>query len=275
MGRGAQPALAPADTLASYATEPVGRYVSGRTWVHFTSRDGLAGFAIWGRPDVDEVVRLTQAMATELPSRTPPHVVLDDLRRLEHAEPRAFDVFSRFIAEHNAEFVANVTKQAVLRPSGVLGAIVAGFFDIVKPLGETRVMTDSAQAFAWLGRPMDPLASELDDLYEAALGLPPIVRRVREFLEARRGRATIGDLARSLAMSERSLQQHLKRAGTSFRAEAGLARVSVAKQLLARSDAALTEIAFDVGCASLQHFSTLFRKTTGETPSAYRARVRG
>ena len=44
--------------------------------------------------------------------------------------------------------------------------------------------------------------------------------------------------------------------------------------LLLESDAKLTSVAVEVGCASLQHFSSLFRKLTGESPSAWRARHR-
>jgi len=42
--------------------------------------------------------------------------------------------------------------------------------------------------------------------------------------------------------------------------------------LLADTDHKITSIAFEVGCASLQHFSTLFRKATGVAPSEWRAR---
>ena len=80
-------------------------------------------------------------------------------------------------------------------------------------------------------------------------------------------------IAGSLGMSERTLQDHLRRAGTSFRRESNEALVRAARELLENSDASLTEIAIDVGCASLQHFSTVFRKVAGVTPSEYRRRV--
>jgi AraC-like DNA-binding protein len=32
----------------------------------------------------------------------------------------------------------------------------------------------------------------------------------------------------------------------------------------------LSSVAFEVGCASLQHLSSLFRKVTGKTPSEWR-----
>ena len=49
-----------------------------------------------------------------------------------------------------------------------------------------------------------------------------------------------------------------------------MARVRAAQALLADTDTKITSIAFEVGCGSLQHFSTIFRKATGVAPSAWR-----
>ena len=57
-------------------------------------------------------------------------------------------------------------------------------------------------------------------------------------------------------------------------AEVNRARVRLAKRLLRESDAKLTQIAHDVGCASLASFSALFRRATGATPSEFRAKTR-
>ncbi len=51
------------------------------------------------------------------------------------------------------------------------------------------------------------------------------------------------------------------------------ARVERAKQLLARGDR-VTQVCFEVGCASLGSFSALFHRRVGMTPSAYRAQAR-
>jgi AraC family transcriptional regulator len=47
-------------------------------------------------------------------------------------------------------------------------------------------------------------------------------------------------------------------------------RIERAKQLLTRGCAPLSQIALECGFASQQHFSTLFRRATGVTPSAFR-----
>jgi hypothetical protein len=61
---------------------------------------------------------------------------------------------------------------------------------------------------------------------------------------------------------------------TTFQRELDAARVRVAMRILVERDAPLTEIAYDVGCASPQHFSTLFRRVIGTSPSAWRGRQR-
>ena len=78
----------------------------------------------------------------------------------------------------------------------------------------------------------------------------------------------------ALGVSERSLQRQLRQEGTSFRREVDAARIRAARTLLADTDQKITVIALEVGCATLQHFSALFRRMTGETPSEWRARQR-
>ncbi len=50
-------------------------------------------------------------------------------------------------------------------------------------------------------------------------------------------------------------------------------RIEKAKALLANSERTVTHICFAVGFNSVGSFSTLFRKTVGWSPSAYRART--
>jgi AraC-like DNA-binding protein len=50
-------------------------------------------------------------------------------------------------------------------------------------------------------------------------------------------------------------------------------RIERAKALLRRGDLTVTEVCFEVGCASLGSFSARFTEIVGETPSDYRART--
>jgi AraC-like DNA-binding protein len=53
-----------------------------------------------------------------------------------------------------------------------------------------------------------------------------------------------------------------------------LSRVELAKELLAKGQHSVTDVCMEVGFSSLGSFSVLFMRRVGETPSAYRRRVR-
>ena len=52
-------------------------------------------------------------------------------------------------------------------------------------------------------------------------------------------------------------------------------RVERAQELLRNTDTSVTEICFAVGFQSLGSFSAAFHRVTGQTPTAYRATLRG
>ena len=116
--------------------------------------------------------------------------------------------------------------------------------------------------------------NELNDLVMQLMGQSPLLGELHRVLRHRLVDASLTDVARELGMSERTLQRRLREAGTSFQSELNTVQVRTAQALLLESDAKLTAVAVEVGCASLQHFSSLFRKMTGESPSAWRARHR-
>jgi AraC-like DNA-binding protein len=51
-------------------------------------------------------------------------------------------------------------------------------------------------------------------------------------------------------------------------------RLELAKQLLAGGEYSVTDVCMETGFSSLGSFSTLFAQRVGETPSAYRRRIR-
>ena len=51
-------------------------------------------------------------------------------------------------------------------------------------------------------------------------------------------------------------------------------RIMRAAELLLSTESSHGEIALEIGCSDQSHFTTLFRKTTGMTPRAFRDRVR-
>ncbi len=100
----------------------------------------------------------------------------------------------------------------------------------------------------------------------------PAVRRVQELMEAEPGRSwRLAELARRAGLSP----QHLSEC---FTRDIGLPphrylvrlRVERARELLARSDLSVTDIALELGFASSQHFATAFKAQTGRSAAQWR-----
>lgn len=82
---------------------------------------------------------------------------------------------------------------------------------------------------------------------------------------------TLSEIAFSVGMSPYHFARTFKQAtGLPPHQYLVKCRISKAKQLLAKTDLAIAEIAYHVGFASQSHFTTLFRKHTATTPKAYR-----
>lgn len=253
-----------------YRDDPVGAYVAVPRALAFSARRTLWGFALWGKPTEADVKRLVPLLALELGEHAPPHASLVDVRRLETGDPRAFAVLTRYLHANFIAFKTQVTRLALVRPPGLLGATVAGFFQVEGAPYPVRVFDRLAEATAWLRAA--ELAPALDAAIADASAVTPVLMQLRRWLDAHLEDATLAHAARACSRAPRSLQRDLEHARTTFHKELDAARIRLAKRLLVESDSAVTEIAYDVGCASPQHFSTLFRRVTGETPTSWRAR---
>ena len=265
--------MQPAPDLTDYVADPVGRYGVGRRFVAFCARPDLWGFAMWGRVEGDDLRQLLRWLAIELGPPALPHGSLVDVRRFETSDPEAFTLLAGYVATHFAQLARQVTRLAIVRPTGLTGATVAGFFSVQDPPYPVKVFTDPDAAAAWLGADR-AVVRALDAAIEHASGVPAVVAALQAWLDGHLVDATLPAAARGLAMSARSLQRRLAATSTTFQRELDRARVRVAQRLLGSPDATLTQIAYDVGCASPQHFSALFRRVVGETPSQWRARRR-
>jgi AraC-like DNA-binding protein len=258
-------------SLSAFLAAPPGRCIAGASWLYFHLPGGLCGFAVWGRPTEDDVALLVRVLAIEL--ELPPHVSLVDVRRVASIEPGAFGALEAYVREHHDALAAAVTRLALVRPTGLIGAVTAGFFGVQSPPYPVEVFDDAARALDWLGVAGEPLAA-IERAVERASGAPALVRAVGAWIESHLESPTPKAAASALGTSERSLQRKLQEHATTFQNEVSLARVRVAQRLLLDTEAQLTRVALDVGCGSLPSFSALFRKVTGETPSAWRARMR-
>jgi AraC-like DNA-binding protein len=257
-------------TLDELARDPVGRYLAGDSFLHFCAAPGFWGVVLWGRPDHRDAMALGRSLMLGLAPPAEPHRTLFDASRLAGSDPAAFRAAERYLAHFAPALARHVERLALVRPSGMSGAVVAGAFEVLPKPFPVAVFDDPAAACAWLEVEGAALAAAL---YAEVIGTPRLLPALRAFLDRHLSGVTIEEAARALALSPRSLQRRLAEAGTTFSEELADARVRAARRLLADGDAPLTAIAYDVGCASLQHFSALFRRRTQESPSAFRART--
>ena len=268
--------MRPAEGLDDYLRDPIGSYLTGENFLHWYATPELCGFTVWGRPGEPQIHRLTQVLDVELAPALP-HLSLVDASRLEAPDSNGLSVLVKYMMPRIAGFSQTVKRQALVRPEGMAGAVVGGFYSLVSSGYPTRAFADAHEALAWLGRPeaeSRALLNELNELVTQLMGQSPLLGELHRVLRTRLVEAHLADVARELGMSERTLQRRLRESGTSFQAELNTVQVRTAQSLLLESDAKLTSVAVEVGCASLQHFSGLFRKMTGESPSAWRARHR-
>lgn len=101
---------------------------------------------------------------------------------------------------------------------------------------------------------------------------PQVAERVRAvLLEALPGGiADAAHVARTLAMSQRTLQRSLEQEGTSFATLLRDVRASLARHYLERTALTMQEIAFLLGFGQPASFFRAFRDWTGHTPAAAR-----
>lgn len=107
------------------------------------------------------------------------------------------------------------------------------------------------------------------------LPLEELAQRVLQLVESRYAEPlSLPVMASELHVSPYHLHRVFKRVTGKTPAEQLLAtRLERAKQLLAETDKSVTEISAAVGFANMGHFSTVFQKHVGMSPSVYRAQV--
>jgi AraC family transcriptional regulator len=98
------------------------------------------------------------------------------------------------------------------------------------------------------------------------------LRRAQEFMRSRLGEPIrLAEIARTAGLSQHHFLRAYKRStGQTPFLWFTQQRIERAKELMARRDLPLTEIAYALGFSSLGHFSTTFRCATGMTPTIWR-----
>lgn len=101
------------------------------------------------------------------------------------------------------------------------------------------------------------------------------LRRVRDRIDRDYAQPLdVEALARGAAMSAGHLSRQFRQAyGESPYSYLMTRRIERAMALLRRGDLSVTEVCFEVGCASLGTFSTRFTELVGMSPSAFRSQA--
>lgn len=237
--------------------------------MHWRATPTLYGFALWGRPNQADVNALVRALVTELDAAVAPHCSVVDATLVEGVDPQAFEALHRYVTGHHAALKKQVTKLALVRPPGLVGAVVSGFYEVLDAPYPTRAFAELGPALQWLGQDAR-WADVLRGLRTELSGISPLLVQLRAALVELGPSPAVPRIAKALSLSPRTLQRRLAALGTSVQHELTRHRMEVAQRLMRESDLPLTAIAIDAGFASLAHFSAAFRKATGKSPSQWR-----
>jgi AraC-like DNA-binding protein len=267
-----------ATTIEAFLRAPVGRYVAGSHFFIWCRSPDFTGSVLWGRPterDTLDIVAVWRALHPQMMKAGRGFDVVTDGSRIESIDAAAFEAIVRDLREALPAYAATVRRQAIVHPAGLPGAAIAGLLPTVGAYSQWRLFAEPEEGFRWLERADGATAcDEVSQLAARLSGISPWRRVIAELLRATPDAVTLPSVAKQLGRSERSLQRDLQQAGTSFRAELEAARIELARALLVDTDLKIDAVARRVGCASAAHFATLFKRSAGETPGAYRQRHR-
>lgn len=115
---------------------------------------------------------------------------------------------------------------------------------------------------------IDHLDAEMESLGTEIPVQALVEREISRSLSA--GVPRMADVARRLAMSERTLHRRLAERDLSFKSLVADTRRHVAANLLRKSSYPLTEVAFLTGFSEQSAFNRAFKRWTGHTPTAFR-----
>lgn len=102
---------------------------------------------------------------------------------------------------------------------------------------------------------------------------PPAITRAKQFIQDHQADdISLGAVAKAINTSTFYFCKMFKKAtGLHFTDYLSRVRIEKAKNLLLNPNARVSEVAYEVGFQSLTHFNRVFKKVTGQSPSAYRA----
>jgi AraC-like DNA-binding protein len=262
--------------VREFLADPVGCQLTTHSFSYWYPRRGLTGFALRGTPDREQIQLLNRIMDIVITPVEDRHISIVDTGLLTTVDPLAFRTMAEYLASRWPDFGRLIIKQALIRPSGFAGAVVAGFYEVIVPNYWVQLFSEPDAGLRWLGEDAElQLSAAISSARSCARSADPVLQQLRAVLQREPQRPRLNQIAGKLGLSERTLQRRLAASGTTFLRETHLAKLEAAQSLMLASRHNLTRIAIEVGFASVQHFSALFRKHVGQSPSEWVRRRTG
>jgi predicted Ser/Thr protein kinase len=161
-GEGAgQPALRAAPDVEAFVADPRGAWVAGRSLLYACPDPQLFVSVFWGSPGPEDIALLERAWSVLDRPESLSHGSLVDMSRLAEVRPETYAATAASLRRGRALYGKAVRAQAIVRPPGMVGALVSGQFEMDPPPFPFRIFTEPADALAWLGRGDPALLAEL------------------------------------------------------------------------------------------------------------------
>jgi AraC-like DNA-binding protein len=193
---------------------------------------------------------------------------------LQHAEELVIAVIARHLALLERPALPSAVSVRRSTPSEL--APWRQFFGVTPRFGqrETSMRLDATHLSTRLRTAAPELHRLMSDLASGAAS-DSVEGKVRAYVRANLSAALDATaIADALETTPRTLQRWLLEEQTSLRSIVHEVRIAAAREMLEHSRASITEIAETLGFARSTSFTRVFALATGESPMAYRKRVR-
>ena len=264
--------MRPAKSTDDFMRAPAGTWVTSGTTLLWCHSPTLFGLVCWGSPNEHETAAIMRIMEG-YPNLAPRFDALLDASAVERVEPTSLEVMLAWMRIHFDALHQRLRARIGVIPPGLGGLALAGITPLYGGPGPVQLTESAREGFRLLlPDGGDALCDEVTALMMAARGTPPWLLELRALLAREQGNMELGEAARQLGMSTRSLQRALAGAGTSYRNEQGGARFRIADELLGAGEK-LSAVAARLGVTDAG-LARLVRARTGLSPGEHQKRRR-
>lgn len=207
----------------------VGGYFVGPSYVAWCPAPDFMGLSMFGRMSEAETQQALALWQEPAPGGVAENFdFFLDGTSAQPSGPAAYAVLHEWFTSHGGAIARGARRQVVTMPVGSCSAVFAGLLSLTGDRVPWTIVHERDQALAWLNRPELAAAAEISERAgQDIIEHSPVVARLRALVSASSGsRLSIATAGRQLGMAPRSLQRHLRAAGTGFREELERARQS-------------------------------------------------